>query len=59
MCLMRRSHDPTVEPTGRPDRSAQQLCRVNGRPTGWYNQLDESNMSNSFQVNRLDQQLHR
>ena len=58
---MRRLHDPTVGPTGRADRLVQQLDqqlrRVNGRPTGWSNRLDESNMSNSS--NRLNQQLHR
>ena len=58
--VMRRLHDPTVGPTGRSNRLvqqlAQQLRRVNGRPTDWSNQLDESNMSNSS--NRLNQQSH-
>ena len=47
--VMRRLHDPTVGPTGQSNRSVQQLDqqlrRVNGRPTGWSNRLDESNMS--------------
>ena len=59
--VMWRLHDPTVRPTGRAKRSVrpvvQQLDRVNGRPTGWSNRLDESNMSNSSK--RLNQQLHR
>ena len=56
---MRRLHDPTVGPTGRSNRLVQQLDqqlhRLNGRPTGWSNRLDDSNMSNSS--NRLNQQL--
>ena len=43
--LMLRLHDPTVGPTGRSNRSVQeldqQLRRVNGRPTGWPNWLKE------------------
>ena len=49
--------DRPVGPTGRSDRSVQQLDRVNGRPTGRPDRSDESNMSNSS--NRSDQQLHR
>ena len=54
--LMRCLHDPTVGPIIWSNQLIQQLDqqlrRVNSRPNGWSNRLDESNMSNPS--NRLN-----
>ena len=54
MTSMQRLHDPTVGPTSRSNRLIQQLNqqlhRVNRHPYpyGFYNRLNESNISNTF-----------